>query len=298
MVTVMENVLLIMNPYAGKKQAKPYLADIIGLFNKNGYRVTAHMTSAQGDATRTAELYAGEFDKVVCVGGDGTLNEVINGILSGNHKTPIGYIPAGSTNDFASSLSIPKNAIKATERILCGKTIELDVGKFNDRYFSYVTSFGAFTKTSYSAPQNLKNIFGRLAYIMEGIKDLSSIKPIHMRFEAPDAIYEDDYLFGAVTNSTSVAGILSFDPAVVSMSDGMFELFLVKYPKNLIELNDCVHSILTQQYGNCENITFATAARGTFYCESGIDWTVDGEQADASRVNTVCNIHHAITLIL
>lgn len=294
----MENVLFIMNPYAGKKQAKPYLADIIGLLNKNGYRVTAHMTAAPGDAIKVAEQYAGEFDKVICAGGDGTLNEVINGILNGNHTTPIGYIPAGSTNDFASSLSIPKNIIKATESIMCGKTIQLDVGKFNDRYFSYVTSFGAFTKTSYSAPQNLKNIFGRLAYIMEGIKDLSSIKPIHMRFETTDAVYEDDYIFGAVTNSTSVAGILSFDPAVVSMSDGLFELLLVKYPKNLLELNECVHALLTQQYGSCENITFATAAHGTFYCEDGIDWTVDGEQAEAQRVNTIDNIHHAITLIL
>ncbi len=294
----MENVLLIMNPYAGKKQAKPHLADIIELFGKNGMMVTAHMTSAQGDAIKTAEQYAGEFDKVICIGGDGTLNEVINGILNGGHKTPIGYIPAGSTNDFATSLSIPKNIIKAAENIVNGKTIQLDVGRFNGRYFSYVTSFGAFTKTSYSAPQNRKNTWGRLAYIMEGIKDLSSIKPIHMRFEAPDAAYEDDYIFGAVTNSTSVAGILSFDPAVVSMSDGMFELFLVKYPKNLLELNDCVRAILTQQYDTCENITFATAPRGTFYCENDIDWTVDGEQAQATCINHVDNIHHAITLIL
>ena len=293
----MEKVLLIMNPYAGKKQAKPYLADILELFSKNGYHVTVEMTSQRGDGITLAEQYAGEYDKVICIGGDGTLNEVINGILNGGHKTPIGYIPAGSTNDFASSLDIPKNVVKAAEKIINAKPVQLDVGKFNDRYFSYVTSFGAFTKTSFAAPQNLKNVLGRAAYILEGIKDLSSIKPIHMKFEAENAVYEDDYIFGAITNSTSVGGILSFDPEVVSMSDGVFEVFLVKSPKNIVELNECIHAIVAQKY-DCPSIVFANASRGTFYCEDGIDWTVDGEQANASQVNEVVNVHNAITVLL
>lgn len=293
----MEKYLLIMNPYAGKKQAKPYLADILELFSCNGIHTTVEMTTSKGAGISIAQKYAGEYDKVVCIGGDGTLNEVINGILLGEHKTPIGYIPAGSTNDFAASLNIPKNIVKAAENIVTGKHVQLDVGKFGNRYFSYVASFGAFTKTSYTAPQNLKNIFGHFAYILESIKDLSSIKPVYMKLKCNDTVYEGKYIFGAVTNSTSVGGILSFDPALISMNDGKFEVFLVKYPKSITELNDCINSIITKKYDS-DNIIFADASTATFYCAPDTSWTVDGEQAEASEQNEIINVHNAITLIL
>lgn len=286
-----------MNPYSGKKQSKMFISDVIEIFCKNCYKPTVMMTLERGNGIELVHKYGSDYSKIVCIGGDGTLNEVINGMLIGKHKTPIAYIPAGSTNDFATSLDIPKNMIKATEKIVCGKPILLDVGKFGDRYFSYVASFGAFTRTSCSTPQNLKNVLGRMAYFFEGIKDLSLIKRIHLRIETDNEIHEDDYIFGAISNSTSIAGILSFDPETVNMSDGQFELLLVKYPNNILELNDIIHSILSNKFDN-DKITFSKAKNATFYCNEIIDWTVDGEQVDAQCINYATNVHNAISIIL
>ncbi len=293
----MNRILIIMNPYSGKKQSKTHIADVIECLCKNNYIPTVMMTLERGNGIEIAIKYGADYDAIICIGGDGTLNEVINGMLLGNHKTLLGYIPAGSTNDFATSLEIPKNMLKATEKIVNGSPVCIDVGKFGERYFSYVASFGAFTRASYAAPQNLKNILGRLAYFLEGIKDLSAIKRIHMKIETDNESYEDDYIFGAVSNSTSIAGILSFDPKAVNMSDGQFELFLIKYPNNIIEINDIIHSILSGKYEH-KNIVFSKATKAKFYCDEIIDWTVDGEQADVQNINIAENIHHAINLIL
>lgn len=296
----MEKVLMIMNPYSGKRQANAYLADILELFSKRGILTTVEMTCSRGDATVIARELADQYDKIVCVGGDGTLNEVINGILSGKHKTPIGYIPAGSTNDFATSLNIPKNIMQAALAFTNSTEKLIDAGKFGDRYFSYVASFGAFTRSSFSAPQNLKNTMGRFAYFLEGVSDLSTIKPYRMKIEldSGNTFFEDDYVFGAISNSTSVGGILSFDPTDVCMNDGKFEVFLVKYPRNINELNDCIRALLSQNYGDSDMIVFTSASKGTVYSPENVDWTLDGEKIDTLDVCGFENVHNALTYLL
>ncbi len=292
-----ERVLLIVNPCAGQKQAKRYLADILCLFREHGYITTVMMTNARGDAVQLVKQYGNEMDKIVCIGGDGTFNEVMNGVLEAGLNIPIGYIPAGSTNDFANSLKLPKNIMKAAKLVVEGQPRSIDVGRFGDRYFCYVASFGAFTKASYSTPQNVKNALGHLAYVLEGIKDIPSIRPIHLRFDTSEGTLEGDYLFGAISNSTSVGGILTLDPDVVDMNDGKFELLLVKSPANINELNEIIIALTTQKY-DYPALSFCATSEVTIYAPKDMKWTLDGECADSGEKTVVHNIHSAIQLIM
>lgn len=292
----MKKMLFVMNPFAGMRKANRYLADIITLFNRADYDVTVHMTAGCGDAQRIVAERAANADLVVCAGGDGTFNETVNGILKSGKDTPMGYIPCGSTNDFAASLKLPTNILKAAQLIVNGVPSRFDVGKFGDRYFSYVASFGAFTKASYSTPQNVKNALGHTAYILEGIQELSQLRTTHVRFELDDRVIEDDFLFGAISNSTSVGGILTLDPKQVDMTDGMFELLLVRSPKDLTELNECIWALQKQQY-NCAMMTFVSTAKLTVYADPKMPWTLDGEREDGHEKVSVENLHHAIRLI-
>lgn len=293
----MKKLLLIMNPCSGKKKANRVLADIIGIFNRAGCDVTTYMTAARGDATEVAARRAEEFDIIVCVGGDGTFNEVISGLYRVGSKTPIGYIPAGSTNDFANSLHLSKNLLKAAQDIVDGVPQKLDIGRFNDRYFSYVASFGAFTRVSYATSQSVKNMLGHLAYILGGIKELPSIRCKHLRFTLDDGtVLEDDYIFGAVSNSTSVAGILTLSPEIVDMNDGVFELLLVRKPHNLLELNDCVLALSTQDY-NSPMLTFTSARRVEIDAPEDMDWTLDGEHAVGCAHSVAENLQDAVCVI-
>ena len=215
----MKKMLFIMNPFAGVKRANRHLADILLTFTQAGYEVITHMTLGRGDATAVAREKGKDVDLVVCCGGDGTLNETITGLLSAGADTPIGYIPAGSTNDFASSLKIPTNILKAAQAIVEGEPVSYDVGRFGDRYFSYVASFGAFTRSSYATPQNVKNALGHTAYVLSGITELSQIRNEHVKMEIDGQTVEGDFLFGAICNSTSVGGILTLDPKQVDMGD-------------------------------------------------------------------------------
>ncbi|MBQ5841409.1 MAG: YegS/Rv2252/BmrU family lipid kinase, partial [Clostridia bacterium] len=235
-----KRLLLIMNPYAGKRMGRRYLADILEKFCRGGYIPTVFMTTEQGQGRLLAAQYGREADVVVCVGGDGTFNEVVSGLLENGLDVPIGYIPCGSTNDFAGSIGLPRDLLKAADVMLEGAPRTYDVGQFGNRYFTYIASFGAFTRASYATPQNTKNVLGHLAYVLEGLKDLPSLRPWHLRFETEDAIFEGDYIFGAVSNSTSVGGILTLDPTRVDMNDGLLELLLVRMPANAAELNDCI----------------------------------------------------------
>ena len=256
----MKKLLLIINPCSGKKKACRALADIVNVFNRGGYDVTVYATAARGDATATVARRAEEFDLVVCAGGDGTFNETISGLLEGGHRTPLGYLPAGSTNDFANSLHLSKDLVQAARDIVEGKPRMLDVGRFNDRYFSYVASFGAFTRASYATSQSVKNALGHLAYILGGIKEIPSIRSRHLKFTLGDGVVlEDDYIFGAISNSTSVAGVLTLSEELVDMNDGVFELLLVRKPHNLLELNDCVLALTTQDY-HTPMLTFTSAS--------------------------------------
>jgi YegS/Rv2252/BmrU family lipid kinase len=285
-----------MNPFAGTKKANRYLADILTLFSQSGYMVMTHMTAGPGEGIDLVRQWAPEVDVVVCCGGDGTLNETINGVLGCGAQVPIGYIPAGSTNDFAASLHLPTDIMAAARAIVDGQPQHYDVGKFGNRYFSYVASFGMFSKVSYATPQSVKNALGHTAYVLSGIQELSQLRTTHMRLELDEEVIEDDFLFGAVSNSTSVGGILTLDPSVVDMQDGKFELLLVRKPRDLIELSECIQALQSHKY-NCKVITFRSASHVQADAGQMLSWTLDGEREDAEGTVDIQNIHHAIRLI-
>ncbi len=286
----MKKMLFVMNPYAGQRRANRYLADILSIFNRAGYRVESYMTGARGEATDIVRQYAPEMDLVACCGGDGTFNETVNGLLHSEVNIPVGYIPAGSTNDFAASLGLPTNILQAAETVVTGEPSALDVGKFGDRYFSYVASFGAFTRTSYATPQNVKNALGHAAYILGGISELSQLRTEHVKLQLDDEIVEDDFLFGAVSNSTSVGGVLSLDPKQVDLRDGKFEVLLLRSPRELGELSECIRAVQTAEY-NCKMLTFTPASRITIWADAGMPWTLDGEMEPGHGEVTIENIH-------
>lgn len=292
----MKKMLFVMNPNAGMRKAKRYLSDILGEFCQAGYTVITHITAGSGDATQAVMRHAQGVDLVVCCGGDGTFNETINGILQSGAPTPIGYIPAGSTNDFAASLALPIDPMEAVHNIIEGHTVAYDIGEFNGRYFSYVASFGAFTRTSYATPQSVKNALGHTAYILEGIKDISQIRSLHVKMELDDEVIEDDFLFGSISNSTSVGGILTLDPTLVDMQDGRFEILLVRAPKNLMEIHECIQALQSKRY-DCQMITFRSSSHIRVTADPEMVWTLDGERADGAETIDISNRHLAIGLM-
>ena len=293
----MKKMLFIMNPISGQKKAAKFLPEIISLFNRADYEVITYLTGCQGDATRMAALRGGDVDIVVCCGGDGTFNETITGLLENDIHVPVGYIPSGSTNDLANSLKLSSNPLKAAQDILEGTPAVYDVGKFGSRYFSYVASFGAFTQTSYTTPQSIKNLLGHTAYVLSGISELSQIRKEHVRMEIDGEIVEDDFLFGAISNSTSVGGVLTLDPKVVNMSDGLLEILLVRAPHNLTEITECLQAFQAQDYNNCAMVTFRSARRIRILANPSMLWTLDGERDEGHWEVVAENLHHAIRLI-
>lgn len=293
----MKKMLFVMNPFAGQRRANKYLAEILGIFNRAGYEVCTYMTAAPGDGRTYVAQRAADADIVVCCGGDGTFNEAVNGILSSGVDVPLGYIPAGSTNDFANSLHLPSNLLEAARAIVAGTPCRYDAGSFGDRYFTYVASFGAFTRASYTTPQTVKNALGHTAYLLEGIQELSQIKKEYMCLELDDGlVIEDDFVFGAICNSTSVGGILTLDPKQVDMCDGKFEILLIRSPRDLLELTECLHALRTQKY-NCKMITFLSASKVTITAREDLLWSLDGERGQGSGTVKVENLHQAIQLI-
>lgn len=297
-----KRILFIMNPKAGTMQAAKYLVDILQIFSDEGYRTTVMMTAKAGDGREFAEKYACDAEIVACSGGDGTLNEVISGVIASGCKCKIGYIPAGSTNDFASSVGLPKGVLDAAEVIVKGNPRTLDIGSFNGRIFSYIASFGAFTSTSYSVPQNIKNIMGHTAYVMQGIRDIINIKPIMAKFVADEGTpnerkYEGEYVFGAVCNSTSVGGLLKLDSFDIDMNDGMMEVLLIHLPANLMEMNEIVRTILD---GTLEapSIKLFSAKDIKVRIESGTNWTLDGEYEEGKVDIDINTLRSAIDLIV
>lgn len=292
----MKKMLFVMNPYSGQRKAVKYLAEIIGLFNRADYEVMTHMTAGPGDAARVVARQAAHMDLIVCCGGDGTFNETVSGLLESGADVPIGYIPAGSTNDFAASLNLSGNMLRAAKDILEGEPVRYDVGKFGERYFSYVASFGAFTKASYATPQNIKNALGHTAYVLEGINELSQIRREHVRMELDGQSVEGDFLFGAISNSTSVGGILTLDPKVVDMADGKLEVLLVRMPTDLLELHDCIRAVRSQKY-DCAMMTFRSAEKIKVYADPNMPWTLDGEREEGHEQIEVENVHLAIQIM-
>lgn len=293
----LKRLLLLVNPNAGTRQARRFLPEIISVFNRAGWLSSVYITEKRGDAVDFTRACAGSADLVVACGGDGTLNEVITGLQLGGHKTALGYIPCGSTNDFASGLGLPAAPLTACEAIVSGRPRTLDVGLFApDRYFSYTASFGAFTSVSWSTPQNVKNVLGHAAYILEGIRSLADIRPIHMRITADGQLFEEDYIFGAVCNSTSLGGVLKLEENVVDMNDGRFEALLIPFPADLLALNRILNALRTHHYED-ESLQFLRASSFLFEGSQDTTWTLDGEAAEGSAQVSIKNIHNAIQLI-
>jgi len=292
----MKKLLLVINPCAGMRKANRHMAEIIEILNRGGWDTTVYVTQARGDAQKVTADRATEFDLVVCCGGDGTFNETVSGLLASGADTPLGYIPAGSTNDFAGSLGLPTNVLESTKRIAEGNPNPYDIGRFNSRFFSYVASFGAFTRTSYTTPQSIKNALGHTAYLLSGIQELSQLRTEHVRLKLDGKIIEDEFLFGAICNSTSIGGIVNLDPKQVDLRDGKFEVLLVRAPKDLAEVAECIQAVQKQKY-NCKMITFQSAQHIEVFPRAAMPWTLDGEHCGGSDYIEVENLYHAINLI-
>lgn len=291
-----KRLLLILNPCSGQKKANRYIINIVSLFTAAGYDCTLHVTQRSGDASEFVEKNAQYYQLIVCIGGDGTLNEVITGLIVGGSGVPIGYIPSGSTNDFANSLELSKNPVQAARDIIKGVQKPYDVGSFNGRCFSYIASFGAFTRVSYDTPQTLKNSLGHMAYILESIKELTELKPIHAKITAGGEVYEDDYLFGAVSNSLSVAGLLTLDPDQVDMSDGLLEVLLIKNPTTPTEISNIAMALTLRKYDN-DTVKFFSASKIEIETSPTVNWTLDGEFAHGSEKIIIENLNQAIQII-
>jgi len=292
-----KQLLLVINPCAGQRKANRVLPDILRIFWDAGYRCVTYVTAAAGDAARYVSAHACEFDRIVCIGGDGTLNETISGVLTSGADVPIGYIPAGTTNDYANSLSLSSDVLQAASDAVNGTPRRLDVGVFNGRYFTYTASCGAFTRASYSTPQSLKNTLGHVAYVLEGIKELSTLRPFRLRVETEERAIEDDFLFCAITNSTSVGGILKLGSDMVGLDDGKFEVMLIRNPATPMQLSSILHGITTMEVPN-EMVRFFTAQRISVTSEEPMEWTLDGERADGGERTEMENLHAAVQIVL
>lgn len=295
----MQKLLLIVNPVSGKKKAKTTLLDVVSEFQKNDFVVTVKLTERRGHATEiAASAKADGFDVVVCFGGDGTLNETISGLMKQECSLPLGYIPAGSTNDFATSMKLSSVPAEAARMIVHGKENEIDVGFFNgERYFTYVACFGAFSAASYNVSQEFKNVLGHFAYVLGGVKEVTKIRSEQVTVEMDDTTVTGDYIFVSVTNSTSVAGIVKLKDELVDMGDGVFEVALVRKPKSIIELNRIVTAITTSNFANGQ-IEFYKSSKVNIVHEGKLDWSLDGEHAESDGVVQIKNLHKSIKFLL
>lgn len=272
----MKRMLFIYNPHAGKGRILPKLGEIIDIFVKGGYLVEVYPTQGPRDAIKKASKASKRFDLVVCSGGDGTLDEVVTGMVEGERKFTIGYIPVGTTNDYATSLKISKDIIEAAEDIVLGKPYAYDVGRFNQGVFVYIAAFGVFTEVSYATDQSYKKMLGHVAYILQGIKSLAEIKSYKMKVTIDDRVYEDEFIYGMVTNSVSVGGFKSLTGPNVKLDDGLFEVTFIKRPKNVFDLQDMISSLLLGE-DKSEMIISCKSSKVKVEAEQEVAWTLDGE---------------------
>ena len=292
-----KKLLLIVNPFSGKAKMVTNLMAVTQILSDRGFEVTVYPTKRAGDATlRAKEIKENEYDRIVVCGGDGTLNEVITGLMLSGAKCKIGYIPAGTLNEWSLGLKIPRSIPEAAKVAAANGEIRLDIGKFGERYFSYTASFGAFTEASYSTPQEVKNVLGQAAYFFEGIKSLGNIRPVHLKFECEEKTVEDDFIFGAVSNSMSVGGIVKFKENLVKLNDGLFEVMLIKNPKNILELQSILDGILRGDLNRAQ-IDFFHTKKLMVSGGKGVSWTLDGEFAPGKDSIVIENIPSALWLV-
>ena len=292
-----KQLLMIVNPRAGRNKSRGHLFDAVSVFSSAGYLVSVYNTSAPGDATEKAASEGEHYDVVVAVGGDGTLNEVIAGLMRLEHPPLLGYLPQGSTNDFAASLHIPGKPAVAAQAIARGNIQVLDIGQWAHRYFVYVASFGAFTRSSYTASQAAKNALGHFAYILEGMKDLNTLRPYRVKVTADGEVLDGEYLFGAVCNSTSIGGLMKLDPEKVVLDDGKFEMLLVPSPKTALELQNLVLALLNQQYDS-QGLIFRHVSSIHLETEENLPWSLDGEYAPSVPAVDIVNRRWGLRMLL
>ena len=292
----MKTLLLIYNPHAGKQRITAKLHDVVYHFTTAGYLVTARPTLFRGDATKVAAEEGHRYDHVVCCGGDGTLNEVVTGLLMHRENMPVlGYLPAGTTNDFSKTLKVPANLAKAAAIAVGGVPGYCDVGDFNGRTFIYVAAFGAFTEVSYATPQNTKNALGHLAYVLSGIKSLSQLRPYHMKITHDGETIEDDFIYGMVSDSVSVGGIRGVKKDTVKLDDGLFEVMLVKNPRTLEELGVILNALVSKKPDG--NVISFQSGDLTFECTERVAWTLDGEFGGDTETARIQNKTRAIRIM-
>ena len=290
-------MLFVFNPKAGKGKIKTHLLDIVDIFSSHDYEIIIRSTQAPRDAYEKAKEYANSVDMIVCSGGDGTLDEVVTGIMEAESNVPIGYIPAGSTNDFANSLFMPKNMTKVAEMIMEEELYHCDIGRFNQKTFAYVAAFGLFTDVSYETDQDLKNVLGHVAYVLEGVKRLFDIKSYHMKVTSDEVQAEDDFIVGMITNSRSVGGFKNLTGKNVDMNDGLFEVTLIVHPKNPLQLQEIITALVMAE-DNTDLIYSFKTKKLTIESDEEVPWTLDGEFGGDHSYVDIENRHKALNLYL
>ncbi|MCC8042221.1 MAG: diacylglycerol kinase family lipid kinase [Oscillospiraceae bacterium] len=292
----MKKMFFLYNPHSGKGQISSYLAEIIDIFTKGGYDVTAHPTQFKGDACESVKQFVGSYDVIACSGGDGTLNEVIMGVMDGGWHKPIGYIPAGTMNDFSSNLGISKYMPDAASIIANGVPQFVDIGGFNREYFTYVAAFGVFTSVSYATDQQKKNELGVLAYIIEALKNIDIETRYNLTIECNGQKITDSFIYGMVANSFSIGGIKGLAGNDVSINDGLFEGIFIKAPKTIVELSKTLNALIKHEFDS-PYFYYFKSDNFHFTAETPVPWTIDGEYGGDAIENSISVYHNAIKFI-
>ena len=288
-------LLFVYNPHSGVGRIRSQLSDILDIMVRAGYEVSVHPTQAVGDATEVTAARAADYDLVVCCGGDGTLDETVTGLMQSGSEVPLGYIPSGSTNDFAASLKLPKNMKKAAEVAVNGIDFKCDVGCFGEKNFIYIAAFGLFTDVSYQTKQELKNVLGHVAYILEGAKRIGSHPSYRMRVEYDGGVIEDEFMYGMVTKSLSVGGFKGMTGDDVALDDGLFEVMLIRTPRNAVELNEIIAALTKLRPESDLIYTFKTDELQISPYQA-IPWTLDGEYGGEQTQIRLKSMRRALTI--
>ncbi len=291
-----KNMLFVFNPNAGKGEIRSKAIRIMQIFSMAGYNLSVYPTSCPGELPNIIESRGKNAERIVCCGGDGTLNETVTGLLKLEPRPPLGYLPAGTVNDFASGLGISKDLETAAKAVVNGSPFDVDIGQFEQRYFTYVAAFGAFTEVSYQTSQQSKNMLGRMAYFLEGLKSIPNLKSYRVHIKYDGGFVQGDYLFGMISNASSVGGMKLLDNTQISMNDGMFEVLLIQKPDSLTSLPHIINAILLHDYSSPSIISFRTH-KITLFCEDEMPWTLDGEYGGISKKVEIENLHLALRVI-
>ena len=293
-----QNVLLIINPVSGKRKARTMIYNIINFLSECKCKTTIFSTTKKGDATELVIKYGGDSDRIICCGGDGTLNEVFSGIAAADIAVPVGYIPTGTTNDLANSLGLASSVKRALHLTMHGRACALDLGTFNsDKYFSYVASFGAFSNVAYETPQWLKNRLGRASYLFYGISEVGDIKSRRAKIVADGVDISGEFIYGSVSNSRVIGGLVRLPEESICLDDGKFEVLLIRTPRGPIDLHNIVQGLVNQDYDE-DSVLFFAAKHITFTFEEEVPWTVDGEYAGECKEVAVGNRQQRITVFV